>query len=205
VSELKGPTRVILKNDGFPIPRYGFDRTAHLKDAYCDAVIQAFKKNFANALTLLHRLPGLKILILGGDGRFGDGTGCGARGAGDFGRQRSRSKGRFVQSESRTSLSTVAGAAILAAPNERWAIDRSVRHRCLVGARYRRESSNHDHVAFRTGDAPTCQKVSANGTIGGERFRVTSRSTWNVGLRARAAGQTLRCVHPRAAAKGHTT
>jgi hypothetical protein len=70
-----------------------------------------------------------------------------------------RSKGRFVQSES-TGLwpyfiEHVCWSAILAAPNERWAIDRSVRHCCLVGVRYRRESSNHDHVAFRAGDAPT--------------------------------------------------
>jgi len=63
VSELKGPTRVILKNDDFPIPRYSFDRTAHLKDACFDAGIQTFKKNFANALTLLHPLRGLKIFI----------------------------------------------------------------------------------------------------------------------------------------------
>jgi hypothetical protein len=62
VGELIGPT-VILKNDDLPIPRYGFDWTAHLKDAYFEAVIQTFKKNFANALTLLHHLQGLKILI----------------------------------------------------------------------------------------------------------------------------------------------
>ncbi len=42
VSELKGSTGVILENDDFPILRYGFDRTAHVKDAYFDPVIQIF-------------------------------------------------------------------------------------------------------------------------------------------------------------------
>ena len=50
---------IILKNDDFPIPRYGFDRAAHAKRPS-----NFFKKNLASPQTLLQPLQGLKAFIL---------------------------------------------------------------------------------------------------------------------------------------------
>ena len=71
MGELKASTRVILKNGEFPIPRSGVDRTAHVKDAYFEAVIQSSLRKTSRTETLLHPLKGLKIIVILDNSHFG--------------------------------------------------------------------------------------------------------------------------------------
>jgi hypothetical protein len=61
VSEVIGPTRVILEDDNFTIPRCGLDRLAHVKYAYFDGVIGPFLLHFANTGSLFHPWRSLKL------------------------------------------------------------------------------------------------------------------------------------------------
>src|SRR5258706_10865337 len=47
VSDVIGSLRIILKDDGTPIPRCGLDHLAHVKDAYSDVVIGPSVLRFA--------------------------------------------------------------------------------------------------------------------------------------------------------------
>jgi len=47
VSDIVGPARIILEDDGVLIPWYGLNRTGHAKDAYSDSVIGPFLLHFA--------------------------------------------------------------------------------------------------------------------------------------------------------------
>src|ERR1700682_40840 len=39
VSDIVDPVRIILEDDDFPVPRCGFNRTAHVKDAYSELLL----------------------------------------------------------------------------------------------------------------------------------------------------------------------
>jgi len=68
MSDVIGPTRVILENDDFSISRCGLERLAHAKDAHSDGVIGPFVLYFRNTQTLFHTWQGsstpLEVLLL---------------------------------------------------------------------------------------------------------------------------------------------
>src|SRR3982074_2157721 len=59
-SDIIGPARIILQDDGVAIPWCGLNRTAHAKDAYSDGVIGAISSPLRRTQTLFHPWQGSK-------------------------------------------------------------------------------------------------------------------------------------------------